>query len=445
MEKTNVSPKTSPSTSTPSVRTTNDGRINKELDQAYWFIEKSKDAASQSATVDLTHVYRKVDWRIVPVMFLVLWGIATACTAAATDYSSLLAARIVLAIFEASLIPTQVTILSQWYSKSDQALRTAFWWCSVGAGQIIGGFLSWAFQQADNATFASWRIMFLVVGVVTIFIGIAAYWAMPDSPMTAKFLSTDEKVALLEHVSVNQTGVRNKYFKVTHLLEIFTDVQIWLFVVITILAALPTGVVTLYSATLLANAGFAPDISALLLIPQGIAGITAAIMCGYAVQYASHRWAWLVFLSMLGILGSALMSFLPTSNHAGLLAGIYITSAVTPALFLLFQWTASNVAGSTKRSIALPLIAGSFSAGSVIAPQTFQAKDAPDYLPAKITTMASQVAGALLTFLLFCYYVWMNRRRDRHAALESRAVEHKEQDLWEDLTDSKNPNFRYVY
>ena len=45
-------------------------REGKNLDQAYWFIEKSKDVGEESLRVDLLKVRRKVDWRIVPVMLL---------------------------------------------------------------------------------------------------------------------------------------------------------------------------------------------------------------------------------------------------------------------------------------------------------------------------------------------------------------------------------------
>ena len=43
-----------------------------------------------------------------------LWGIATACTAAATNYRSLLAARIFMGVFEASTGPCNALLSSQW-------------------------------------------------------------------------------------------------------------------------------------------------------------------------------------------------------------------------------------------------------------------------------------------------------------------------------------------
>jgi len=48
--------------------------------------------------------------------------------------------------------------------------------------------------------------MFIAMGVVTIGIGILTFFVLPDTPMEASWLTDGEKVALLKHISVNQTG-----------------------------------------------------------------------------------------------------------------------------------------------------------------------------------------------------------------------------------------------
>ena len=78
------------------------------------------------------------------------------------------------------------------------------------------------------------------------------------------------------------------------------------------------------------------------------------------------------------------MSFLPTSNKSGILAGIYLVNAVVAPLTIFYAWTAANFAGATKRAFAAALVSGSFSLGNIIGPQTFQARDAPEYRPAKL-------------------------------------------------------------
>lgn len=170
-------------------------------------------------------------------MNVTLWGVATACTAAANNYQSLLAARIFLGVFEAAVAPCLVLISSQWYTRAEQAPRFSFWYSGLGLGQIIGGLVSWGFQQVPNSSYAGWKIMFIVLGFLTVIIGIATLFIIPDTPMAARFLTDKEKVALLRHVSVNQTGVMNRTFKLSHIVEILTDVQMWLFTIMTILVS----------------------------------------------------------------------------------------------------------------------------------------------------------------------------------------------------------------
>ena len=139
---------------------------------------------------------------------VVLWGVATACTAAATNYGSLLAARIFLGIFEAAIAPSLMLVSSQWYTRSEQAPRFSFWYTGLGLGQIVGGIVSFGFQHiVPGASLTGWRIMFIVLGLVTVIIGAATAVFLPDSPMTARFLSDHEKAAIIRHVvSLRRVG-----------------------------------------------------------------------------------------------------------------------------------------------------------------------------------------------------------------------------------------------
>jgi hypothetical protein len=155
------------------------------------------------------------------------------------------------------------------------------------------------------------------------------------------------------------------------------------------------------------------------------------------------------------------MSFLPSSNRAGCLAGIYLVNAVVAPLAIFYnvspmhlalillthinnasQWTMANVSGGTKRAFAAAIISGSFSLGNIIGPQTFQARDAPEYRPAKLAVMGTQSGCALTTFLLFLYYVWQNKRRTSERETEDGYLS---PEVWAGMTDRENKQFRYSY
>ncbi|KAJ4287040.1 hypothetical protein N0V88_007805 [Collariella sp. IMI 366227] len=480
------------------------------VDTAWKYLDAHRDASDAAGPIDLAALRRKIDWHIVPLMFLcytlqfldkvilnyanvmglqkdlkmagndfsnvatflfvgllcfeipniyflqavpaakwlglnvALWGTATACGAAAHNYQTLLVSRVFLGIFEATIAPSLMLISSQWYTKSEQAPRFCFWYTGLGIGQILGGLVSYGFQHmGPDAKLAGWRTMFVVLGVVTVVVGTCVVLFLPDTPMKAKWLSSEEKVALLKHVSVNQTGVENRKFRGKEILEALMDPQIYLLLLSVVLLSVSSGVVTSYSATLIRNLGYTPKKSALMNTPSGAVSIFFTLFVGFGIRLQSHRWAFIIACIIPAIIGGALMSFLdPKTNKAGCLAGIYLTNAVVAPLAIFYNWIMANVGGATKRAFAAALISGSFSLGNIIGPQTFQARDAPDYIPAKISVMATQAACALTTFTLFLYYVWQNKRRTSNNENEDAYMS---PETWANMTDKENKNYRYAY
>lgn len=214
--------------------------------------------------------------------------------------------------------------------------------------------------------------------------------------------------------------------------------------------------ITTYSSTIIKSFGYTAPISALLNAPSGIISIASTLIVGFGVRNTSHRWFWIVVCCVPGIIGGGLLSFSPKRNRAALLAGIYMVNAVVATLTLIYQWTIANCAGNTKRVVAAALIAGAFSVGNIIGPQTFQARDAPDYRPAKIAVLATQAGGAVVAVVLFEYYLWANKKKDAATVVEEVGGEkdgksgvdmreEEEEEGWRNLTDRQDKGFRYVY
>jgi hypothetical protein len=138
------------------------------------------------------------------------------------------------------------------------------------------------------------------------------------------------------------------------------------------------------------------------------------------------------------------MSFLPNANKPGLLAGIFLINFFPGSMTVFWNWAPANIAGATKRAFVTAMIAALSATGSAIGPQAFQAKDAPDYRPAKIMALSVMAASAVLTFLLFLYYVWQNKSRSKVGDKETRDA-FMNPEVWARMTDRENKAFRYVY
>lgn len=167
-----------------------------------------------------------------------LWGVAAAASAGAHNYATLLVARVFLGIFEATIGPSLMLLSSQYYDRSEQAPRFTFWYMGLGVAQIVGGIISFAFQHVTHATIDGWRIMFLVLGLVTCVVGLLTFGFLPDTPIKASFLSDSEKIALLQHVGENQTGLWSSKVNLKQIWEGIMDIQLWLLTLTTILVSI---------------------------------------------------------------------------------------------------------------------------------------------------------------------------------------------------------------
>ncbi len=97
------------------------------------------------------------------------------------------------------------------------------------------------------------------------------------------------------------------------------------------------------------------------------------------------------------------------------------------------------------------IVAIGFSVANIIGPQTFQAKDAPGYLPAKITIFAVAGGAMVVSVLLRILYGFRNAKtiRNRQLQLEelstSPGLATEQSDELQDQTDRANKAFVYVY
>lgn len=85
-------------------------------------------------------------------------------------------------------------------------------------------------------------------------------------------------------------------------------------------------------------------------------------------------------------------------------SAIYITPFYGCYLAILYAWNSSNTGGHTKKVTINCMTLAAFCAGNIVGTETFLPKDAPNYIPGKISILV------LLTIQLFvCVWLrWIN-------------------------------------
>jgi len=256
-----------------------------------------------------------------------LWGTVVACTSACSSYSSLAALRFLLGMFESAISPSLILVTSMWYRRKEQPFRVGLWYIGVGTAGMVGALISYGFQFYTGTVFKSWQIMFLIVGLITVFVGITVIIFMPDNPMSARRLKHEERVAAVERLRDNHTGVENKHFKPYQLWHLVKDPQTWLLALITTAASIPNGAVGGFQSILISGFGYTNKESALLQIPGGAIAVASVLIATYTASRFNARGLNIIFWSALGgLLGGSLLAF--SEKQSTQLAGNYITHVV---------------------------------------------------------------------------------------------------------------------
>jgi len=122
-----------------------------------------------------------------------------------------------------------VRVLIEFSSREDQPLRVGIWFSANGIAQIVGGISSYGLGHIHVKGISSWKWMYLIIGACTVLWSLILIFTLPTSQATAKFLTEEEKVAAIEMVRDNNTGIHNKTFKPSQMKETFLDPKTYIF------------------------------------------------------------------------------------------------------------------------------------------------------------------------------------------------------------------------
>jgi MFS family permease len=165
---------------------------------------------------------------------ILLWGASLAIMSACTSFPSLLGLRFVLGSFEAMIAPACVATTTMWWRRSEQTLRTAYWNAMNGVTFIVGSLFTYGLGHIETDDMYKYQIIFLFCGLLTVLYGFVVLVLMPDSPMSAKYLTDRERVIATERLRANQMGVQSGIWKWDQVWETFLDIKTWCWFIIII-------------------------------------------------------------------------------------------------------------------------------------------------------------------------------------------------------------------
>lgn len=105
-------------------------------------------------------------------------------------------------------------------------LSQGIWFSFNGLSSVLGAVIAYGFARADQAgklALPGWQVIYLVLGLLTVAMGILFTIVMPDTPLKAWFLDERQRKVAVLRIKPNQQGIGNTSFKIDQLKEAFVD------------------------------------------------------------------------------------------------------------------------------------------------------------------------------------------------------------------------------
>ena len=169
---------------------------------------------------------------------MIVWGVISAATAGAHSYGGLIAIRFFLGFVEAAYFPGCLFYLSSWYTRSELGFRIALLYSGSLLSGAFSGLISAGITNGlDGARgLRAWRWLFIIEGVITIFIAFLAYLTLPNFPRTTSWLTENERqlaIWRLDEDIGEDDWVDSKQQTFFHGMKLaFQDIKMWILVCI---------------------------------------------------------------------------------------------------------------------------------------------------------------------------------------------------------------------
>ena len=96
----------------------------------------------------------------------------------------------------------------------------------------FGGILTYGIMKMDrDGGLEGWRWIFIIEGIVTVLVGIYAFWGMIGLPEDAKFLTEEERRQVLLRLEIDRES-QNTHYSLEFVKQGFKDWKSYLYAVI---------------------------------------------------------------------------------------------------------------------------------------------------------------------------------------------------------------------
>ncbi|KAF8858919.1 MFS general substrate transporter [Acephala macrosclerotiorum] len=354
---------------------------------------------------------------------MVVWGIISGATAASQTYGGLLACRFILGFVEAAYFPGCLYYLSAWYTRKELVKRTAVLYSgSLLSGAFSGLIAAGITNGLDGARgLSAWRWLFIVEGVITVFVALFSFFILPDFPRTTTWLTEEEKQLAawrLDEDIGEDDWVNSKQQTFFHGAKLAVkDPKAWL-LLFTTYGFTATGTVTTFFPTVVKGLGKNNITTLLLTTPPYLIAVIAILANAWHADKTGERYLHVSLPPIISVI-AFIIAVTTTAFAPRYLAMCLMVGSNYSGYVVTLSWI-SNVLPRppAKRAAALAGINALSNVCQIYSPFLYPTGDGPRYVNAMAVNMAMSFMAIIFATILRFYLKALNRKLDRGEAIE---------------------------
>jgi ACS family tartrate transporter-like MFS transporter len=158
---------------------------------------------------------------------MITWGLASAATALVVGPNSFYLIRFLLGVAEAGFFPGVAYFLSTWFPRAYRARILAWFLLGIPASSLVGSPIAGMLLELNGTWgIAGWKWLFILTSAPAILLGVMLPFFLSNRPEEAKWLTPDERAAVLSLLEGEKTEQSQMSHHATGLKAAFTDIRV---------------------------------------------------------------------------------------------------------------------------------------------------------------------------------------------------------------------------
>ncbi|KAJ4354165.1 uncharacterized protein N0V89_005898 [Didymosphaeria variabile] len=382
--------------------------------------------------------------RVFFTSIIIAWGAIMTVMGCVENQAGLLACRWFLGLTEAGLFPGVNYYLSCWYKRQELGFRAALFFSAAALAGSFGGLLAAAIIQMEGVGgYEGWRWIFILEGLMTVFVGLFCWKMVFNFPDTAGFLTPEERLRAQRRLTAdNQTRAEEEKISRKYVFQAIKDWKTWVFALQYMGCLCPLYSFSLFLPTILQDGmGYKGTHLQLMSVPPYAVAAAMTVFVGWFADRTKYRGYANMAVALMGCVGFAML--LASKNPHVQYAGTFLGAAgIYPTVPNTLTWASNNVEGSLKRGVMVGIVVGWGNMNGVVSSNIYMSPQKPRYWTGHGTVLGYMFVclfgGSVITHVLL--------RRENHMRKTGRRdylVEGKSEQEIRDLGDVR-PDFIYT-